>query len=99
MNYIKIGTWWPFTCEYAYFDIDSYEADDIFERYGVRVRYKKEVAFEGNDYCCIMVKFNKRYEHDFIKAMNDLRRKILFIPGHGDYLDFIDNILTQIEEA
>lgn len=50
---------------------------------------------KGNDYLIIFCKVRKKDEGKFLKALNELEKKMLLM-GHHDYIAFCENLKLQM---
>lgn len=83
-NYIKLKNKHIFSVSFAYLDTDGYLADELFIKHKVHVKYGKEFAGKGSDYRVIFCKVKKSDEQNFLKAIHELKNKMLLM-GHTDY--------------
>ena len=87
-NNVKIDTWVPGRCEYAFADAPSHRADALLIRSEVPVRFRRrEMAKEGAGYVIVFCRFKSRYEKRFLECMADLERAMI-MEGHADYCEF-----------
>ena len=80
---------------YAYMDTDAYLADQLFVKQKVKVDFGKEYSQEGSDYLVIFCRVRKTKEKEFIRALEELKNKMLLM-GHKDYLSFCADMKKKI---
>jgi len=89
MNYIKmkneeiLGD----TVQYTYLDNKNNLADDIFIQHKIPVNFLKDFVNSELGYTAVIVSFDKEYEPEFIKCMEELRTKIVS-SGDDKYDDY-----------
>lgn len=54
---------------YAYIDTEDYQADGLFIKHQVRVKYLQEYAKGGSPYCIFFCRIRKRDEAAFLEAL------------------------------
>ena len=71
-NYIKLPNS-LFSCNYIFFDyLDHHQSFAILESKGVQLKDVTEYIEATSKFCVIFVKFKKKYEPDFLVAMEQL---------------------------
>lgn len=98
MNYIKLRSWRPFTCQYMFLDTEEYLADGLFVKYKVPVRFEGEYVNKKSQYRVITCRIRKRYEKQFREALTALPDKMLLM-GHTDYADSCRELFDSFQEA
>jgi|GEM_PF-1833479 len=97
-NNVKLDTWMPGRCEYAFADVPEHRADKLFIRSEIPVRFKRgEMSKAGVDYIIVFCRFKKQYEEAFLECMADLERAMV-LEGRGDYGEFCGSLLGPIIE-
>lgn len=87
-NYMKLHSWMPGRCAYAYADTPGHRADALFAHSRIPVRFKwGEMRKDGVGYVIVFCYFNSRHEEKFLECMDWLKR-VMIIEGHEDYIDF-----------
>lgn len=95
-NNVKLDTWLPGRCEYAFADVPEHRADALFIRSEIPVSFRrKEMGRDGEDYVIVFCRFRKQYEERFLECMADLERAMA-MEGHAGYGDFCDSLLGAI---
>jgi len=89
--------WWQRRCGVLYIDTPDYKADNILERYGVRIKYLNDYASPESYYIIVSAKIPENELEAFLSAMDDLQ-KLMLISGHLDYEKFCRKIRHWIEE-
>jgi hypothetical protein len=84
-NYIDLGPAFPGTWEhYVYLDTDEFLAKSLFLRHLIHVRVAGVMEREDEEYKLVDLKVRKRDEKLFLRAMEELKGKMLLF-GHSDY--------------
>lgn len=81
---------------FCFFDVKDYLADALFVRHKVRVRFKKEYWKQGTDYVAILCKVHKRDVEEFVKALEELKRKMLLL-GYTGYQELCEEIGEKMQ--
>lgn len=81
---------------FAFFDDCNYSAASLFNRYQVRIKVKGSWSKEGDKYKVILCKVWRKDVPKFIRAMEDLKTKMLLI-GNTDYEEFCERFLKQVD--
>lgn len=77
IGYIALDDWTPFHKLYAYMDTAGiYRADDLFRKYRVRVKFKREWESPEGKYRVVFCSVLKRQVHLFEQAMDELSKKM-----------------------
>ena len=74
---------------FAFVDTKPYSADQIFINHNLKVKFSDKEFINPNmrEYVVILVKCRKNKVEDFVKCMEELRKKIL-ICGHNKYDEY-----------
>ena len=96
-GYIALDDWLPFSKMFAYMDAaDSYRADDLFRKYRIKVRFKREWEFPDGKYRVVFCSVPKNQIHLFEREMDEIPKKMMIL-GYGDYEDAWLKILEAVE--
>ena len=63
---------------------DIYRADDLFRKYRIRVKFKREWESPEGKYRVVFCSVPKRQVYLFEKAMDELPKKMMIL-GYADY--------------
>ena len=85
-NYWRLRRFSLFYKYYAFVDTEEYLGDQLFG---------KEFGKKGNDYLIIFCKVRKKDEKNFLKALDELEKKMLLM-GHHDYPAFCEKLKFQM---
>lgn len=80
---------------YAFVDTEEYLGDQLFIQQKVSVSFGKEYGKKGNDYLIIFCKVRRKDENKFLKALDELEKKMLLM-GHHDYPSFCEKLKRQM---
>ncbi len=94
-NYWRLRRFSLFYKYYAFVDTEEYLGDQLFIQQKVEVSFGKEFGKKGNDYLIIFCKVRKKDEKKFLKALEELEKKMLLM-GHHDYPIFCENLKLQM---
>ncbi|MDU3179936.1 MAG: hypothetical protein E6686_00860 [Lachnospiraceae bacterium] len=94
-NYWRLRRFSLFYKYYAFVDTEEYLGDQLFIQQKVEVSFGKEFGKKGNDYLIIFCKVRKKDEKNFLKALDELEKKMLLM-GHHDYPAFCENLKLQM---
>lgn len=84
-NYIDLGKAFMGVWEhYVYLDTDEYLARSLFARHMIRVKIESVMGREDEEYKLVALKVLKKDEEKFLRAMEELKGKMLLF-GHRDY--------------
>ena len=64
---------------YAYLDSEDYQADSLFIKHQVRVKFLQEYAKEESAYRMILCRIRKRDEAAFLEALRELPNKMVMV--------------------
>ena len=98
-NYIFLAHRGPkklFNTGAAYIDLENYQADDIFVRNELEVKFMEEYShptYEG--YRLIMVSFKKKDEDRFKKCMEELKTRMTVLDRSSDLGEKYKEIYTN----
>lgn len=85
IGYIELDDWIPFRKMFAYMDTaDFYRADDLFRKYRIRVKFKREWESPEGKYRVVFCSVPKQQVHLFKQAMDELPKKMMVL-GYDDY--------------
>lgn len=99
VGYIALDDWTPFRKLYAYMDTaDIYRADDLFRKYRVRVRFKREWQSPDGRYRIVFCSVPKKQSQLFEKAMEELPKRLLIL-GYDDYEEIWTRTIKPAEET
>ena len=89
----------PFRKLFAYMDAaDSYRADDLFRKYRVKVKFKREWESPEGKYRVVFCSVPKGQIHLFERAMDELPKKMMIL-GYDDYEEVWRNTIKPAEET
>ena len=95
-NNVKLDTWVPGRCEYAFADVPEHRADALFIRSGIPVRFRrKEMGKDDTGFVIVFCRFKKQYEGRFLECMADLER-VMIMEGYAGYREFCDSLLGPL---
>ena len=97
-NYWRMKEFSIFSVPYAYVDHCSYQADQLFVQYKVRMKFKGEYAKAESPYRIVFCKVIKKDAERFEEALDKLKSKMLLL-GYWDYPDICSEITKMIEEG
>lgn len=84
-NYLDLGPCdWGRRKLMVFADTEDYYSIEPLRRRGVRLKYKTELARDGDKYHLIMLRILKRDVGKFAAAMEDLKNRMLLC-GHTDF--------------
>ena len=99
VGYIALDDWTPFRKLFAYMDAaDSYRADDLFRKYRIKVKFKREWESPEGKYRVVFCSVPKRQAHLFEQAMDELPKKMMIL-GYDDYEEVWRNTIKPAEET
>lgn len=85
IGYIALDDWTPFRKLYAYMDTaDIYRADDLFRKYRIRIRFKREWQSPEGRYRMVFCSVPKNQAPLFEKTMEELPKRMMIL-GYDDY--------------
>ena len=85
VGFIALNDWIPFRKLYAYMDTtDIYRADDLFRKYRIRVKFKREWESPEGKYRVVFCCVPKKQAALFEQAMEELPKRMMVL-GHDDY--------------
>lgn len=84
--YLKLEQFSPLHRFYVYWDCAAYQADVLFLKHQVLVRFLQEYVKDGWTYRAVFCRVRKRDEAAFLKSLGELPSKMLLC-GHPDYLE------------
>ena len=86
-----------FNKTYVYIDtIDEYQADEIFNSRGVKVKILDRLYKPVCKYSMVICKVSKKYSKEFAECMADLEAKLLIL-GYHDYEAFCEIYWKELE--
>lgn len=98
-HYLCLGG--RFNIRYLYFDLnvdEDYVADSLFYKRDIPVKFKTELAKDGDKYRAIFCKVKRKYSKDFEEALQELKNKMALL-GHLDYEEYCLNVINQLFEG
>ena len=99
VGFIALNDWIPFRKLYAYMDTaDIYRADDLFRKYRIRVKFKREWESPEGKYRIVFCSVPKRQAHLFEQAMDELPKKMMIL-GYDDYEEVWIKTIQPAEET
>ena len=85
IGYIALDDWTPFRKMFAYMDTaDIYRADELFRKYRVKIRFKKEWQSPDGRYRVVFCSVPKKQVPLSEKAMEELPKRMMIL-GYDDY--------------
>ena len=97
IGYIALDDWLPFRKLYAYMDtVDIYRADELFRKYSIKVRHKREWHSPEGRYRIVFCSIPKNRVPRFELAMADLHKRMLIL-GYNDYEDVWTRTIPPID--
>ena len=95
-NNVKLDTWVPGRCEYAFADVPEHRADALFIRSEIPIKFRRnEMSKDEGEFVIVFCRFKKQYEEGFLECMADLERTMI-MEGHAGYGDFCDSLLGPL---
>lgn len=98
VNYIKLQSWRPFTCQYMFIDTEEYLADKLFIKYRVPVHFGNEFVNEKSRYRVIVCRIRKHHEKYFKEALAALPDKMSLM-GYTDYPEYCKELFDSLKKA
>lgn len=99
VGYIELDDWKPFRKLFAYMDTaDIYRADELFRKYRIRVKFKREWQSPDNRYRIVFCSVPKKQVPLFEKAMEELPKRMMIL-GYNDYEDCWRRTIKPAEET
>ena len=99
IGYIELDEWMPFRKLFAYMDTaDIYRADDLFRKYRIRIKFKREWESPEGKYRIVFCSVPKRQAHLFEQAMDELPKKMMIL-GYDDYEEVWLKTIRPAEET
>ena len=99
IGYIELDDWMPFRKLFAYMDTaDIYRADDLFRKYRIRIKFKREWESPEGKYRIVFCSVPKRQAHLFEQAMDELPKKMMIL-GYDDYEEVWLKTIRPAEET
>ena len=99
VGFIALNDWIPFRKLYAYMDTaDIYRADDLFRKYRIRVKFKREWESPEGKYRVVFCSVPKRQVYLFEQAMSELPKKMMIL-GYDDYEEVWRKTIRPAEET
>lgn len=98
VGYIALDDWTPFCRLFAYMDAaDIYRADDLFRKYRIRVRFKREWQSPEGRYRIVFCSISKKQVPRFVQAMEELPKRMMIL-GYDDYAEVWHRTIKPVEE-
>ena len=99
IGYIELDDWMLFRKLFAYMDTtDIYRADDLFRKYRIRIKFKREWESPEGKYRIVFCSVPKRQAHLFEQAMDELPKKMMIL-GYDDYEEVWLKTIRPAEET
>ena len=99
IGYIELDDWMPFRKLFAYMDTaDIYRADDLFRKYRIRIKFKREWESPEGKYRVVFCSVPKRQVYLFEQAMSELPKKMMIL-GYDDYEEVWRKTIRPAEET
>lgn len=99
IGYIALDDWTLFRKLYAYMDTaDIYRADELFRKYRVKVRFKKEWQSPEGRYRMVFCSVPKKHAALFEQAMEELPKRMMIL-GYDDYEEVWYRTIKPAEES
>lgn len=99
VGYIELDDWVPFRKLFAYMDTaDIYRADDLFRKYRVKVRFKREWQSPDGRYRIVFCSLPKKQVPLFERAMDELPKRLMIL-GYDDYEEVWHRTIKPAEET
>lgn len=99
IGYIALDDWTPFRKLYAYMDTsDVYRADELFRKYRIRIRFKKEWQSPEGRYRMVFCSVPKKQAALFEQAMDEFPKKMMIL-GCDDYEEVWRKTIKPAEET
>ena len=97
-GYIALDDRTLFRRLFAYMDAaDIYRADDLFRKYRIHVRFKREWQSPEGRYRIVFCSIPKKQVPLFEKAMEELPKRMMIL-GYDDYEDVWNRTIKPVEE-
>jgi len=98
VGYIALDDWTPFCRLFAYMDAaDIYRADDLFRKYRIHVRFKREWQSSEGRYRIVFCSISKKQVPRFVQAMEELPKRMMIL-GYDDYAEVWHRTIKPVEE-
>lgn len=94
--YQKLDRWSFFYDYFAFLDVETYAADQLFTQHQVPVHFVREYGKPGCPYRIVLCKVRKRDTGRFCAAMAELPDKLCLL-GHADYLEICHTLWENVE--
>ena len=94
--YQKLDRWSFFYDYFAFLDVGTYAADQLFIQHQVTVQFMREYEKPGCPYHVILCKVRKRDTDRFRAAIAELPDKLRLL-GHTDYLEVCRTLWENVE--
>lgn len=99
IGYIALDDWAPFRRLFAYMDTaDIYRADDLFRKYRIRVRFKREWQSPEGRYRIVFCSIPKKQVSLFEQVMEELPKRMMIL-GYDDYEEVWRQTIRPAEET
>ena len=99
IGYIELDDWLPFSKMFAYLDTAEFRrSDEIFQRYRLKVRFKRDWRSPDGRYRIVFCSVLKRQQALFEKAMSELSKKMILL-GYDDYEEVWHKTIKPAEET
>lgn len=95
--YQKLSRFSLFCDYFAFLDVESYAADQLFIQHQVTVHFVREYGKPDCPYRIILCKVRRRDTDRFRAAMAELPEKLLLL-GYTDYLEVCRTLWENVEQ-
>ena len=83
---------------FVYLDVEDLLLASLLNRYQVHAKCERVMLKENEKYFLIALKVLKKDEDNFLKALEDLKGKMLLC-GHRDYEERTDALIQELRES
>ena len=99
VGYIELDDWVPFRKLFAYMDTaDIHRADDLFRKYRIKVRFKREWQSPDGQYRIVFCSLPKNQVPLFERAMDELPKRLMIL-GYDDYEEVWNRTIKPTEKT
>ena len=99
IGYIELDDWTPFRKLFAYMDTaDIYRADELFRKYRIKVKFRKEWQSPDGRYRVVFCSVPKKQVPLYEKAMEELPKRMMIL-GYDDYEECWRKTIKPAETA
>jgi len=83
---------------FVYLDVEELQLASLLNRHQVHAKCEQVMQKENEEYLLIAVKVLKKDEDKFLKALEDLKGKMLLC-GHRDYEERAGTLIQELRES